>query len=804
MQCVLQDLRFAIRTLRRRPSFAAVAIITIALGIGAASSIYSVVEGVVLRPLPFRDPGKLVAIWKTYPDWRKEPILVSMWDRIPLSGPEYRDMKEKSTSFSDVGIWGGSPMTLTGRDGAERVAVTHASASLLQVLATSPFLGRNFLPDEDVLQGPRVAMVSYEAWRKRFGGAADLIGREVILDDAPRTVVGVLPPGLRLGRGENISDFWVPIFQDSNTIERGNHSYEAVGRIKPGITLERASAESQLLLKDSDDPRQMQGVRLGEWRSDQTRDVRAPLLMLLAAAGLLLLVACVNVATLMLGEASTREHEMSARMALGAGRGRLVRQLLTESMALAGVAAAVGIVIAWGGTKALVAVAPPRIPGLEGVHLNLKVLLFAVATAMLTGLLFGIAPALVVSRSSPASMMRGSTGQSVRGRGSLQRTLVAAELALSVMLLIAAGLLSRSFEKLTSVNPGFRSDHLLVVSPAMPRPRWADSVGMQSYYARAMERVAALPGVVAVSGTDLAPFAGGSSSSSFEIEGRPEAPGAPHHEAQQRVVTPGFFAKMNIPVLMGRALSEEDRGGTPKVLVISESMARRDWPTEPAIGKRIKWHGASSTIVGIVGDVKYRKLSTEDQATVYAPISQHQRTPFLALMVRTADDPLALASAVRNALREVDPTVPVTRVESMTTLMRQSFDEERYRTTLISIFGVMAALLAAVGMYGVTSRAVSRRTREVGIRMALGASAPSVVRLILTYTLAGVTLGVVGGLVASLAAARLLTPYLFGLRPTDPVTYIGITAFLAVVSVIATWLPARRAARVEPAIVLRE
>ncbi|MEJ7812066.1 MAG: ABC transporter permease [Gemmatimonadaceae bacterium] len=801
MYNLLQDLPFALRTLARRRAFTAVAIATIALGVGAATSIYSVVDGVLFRPLAFREPGRLVAVWQTFPQWLKEPILKGRWDRIPLSIPEYRDWAAEQRSFEHVAIWAGAGAMLGGGDTPEQVPLLQASTSLLSVLGARPVLGRYILPGDDVVGSAPVAVVSHEAWMTRHAGDPRILGRTVTLDDTAYTIIGVLPRGLKVGR-EEAPPYWVPVGRDpSDANERGDRSYTALGRLKAGVPMEQAAREADRILRGSED-RTRRGVRLAEWQVDQTRDVRAPLLVLLAAVGLLLVIACVNVATLLLGEAAAREHEMGTRIALGASRGRLVRQLLTESLVLAALGAAVGSLLAWWGTKALVALAPPRIPGIQDVRMDARVLAFALAAAAGTGLLFGIVPALTLSRQRSASLLRLGAGQSGRGRGTLQRALVGAEFALSVVLLVGAGLLSRSLLKVTAVDPGFRTDRLLVVRVALPRTEYADSTARREFYRAAHERLAALPEVEGVTASTTAPFGGGSSSSSIEIEGRLTGPGEQSHEAQQRTTLPDYFRTMGVPLLAGRTYTDADRPGAPLVVVISEALARRDWPTESALGKRVKFQGEWRTVIGIVGDVKFRKLSGDDEATIYAPLAQ-RAVSGLALLVRTRGRAATAVPAVRAALREVAPGAAVTAADEMTGLVARSFAEERYRTVLISLFGVMAALLAAVGMYGVTARAVSRQTREIGIRLALGATTWRVARLIVGHTLSGVAIGVVLGALGAAATAKLLAPYLFGVRSTDPATYAAALGLLGVASVAASVLPARRAARVEPAVVLR-
>ncbi|HKW12274.1 MAG TPA: ABC transporter permease [Gemmatimonadaceae bacterium] len=809
MRGLLQDVRFAIRSLRRRRSFALVAIVTVALGIGAATSIYTVVDGVLLRPLPYRESGRLVAVWQTFPTWKKEPILAGMWDRIPLSIPEYRDVHDLTSVFENVGIWAPGAVTITEGDRPELVSTTRASASLLDVLGKRPLLGRMFLPSEDVPGGPRFVLVSYESWQSRFGGDRQILGRTVRLDDVPYTVIGVLPRGLSVGRQEasllGAPVFWVPTGQDSMDYrERTNHSYRTVARLATGVSIEHARLETSRLLSDSTSG--AKGVRLAGWEGDQVRDARAPLLALLGAAALLLGIACVNTATLSLGEVATRQ-EMATRLAIGAGRGRLVRQLLTESLLLSLAGGALGVLCAAGGTKTLIALAPPRIPGLADVHLDLRVLAVSLVAAIATGLCFGITPALVSAGAGPAALLRAGAGQSARGRGALQRGLVALELALSVVLLVGAGLLTRSLEKITAVDPGFHPDHLLAVRTSLPGPVARDSARVVRFYDGLAARLSAMPGVRAVTFGSQPPFNGGTSSSTVEREGAaaPSAgtgPPATRREAQQRIVVPGFFATLGIPLLGGREFSASDRAGAPDVAIVSDALARRDFSGESPLGKRVKFQSKWWMIVGIVGDVHYQRLTRDLEPTIYTSPAQRGGWS-LQLLVRTAGDPTSLSSLVRAAIHDVEPRATVIAQDDMRTLIRRSSVDERYRTLLITLFGMLAILLAAIGIYGVTARAVARRTREVGIRLALGATTVRVVRLLVGHTLAGVAAGVAVGLIGALVVGRFLSPFLFGVDAMDPVTYAGIVSLLAIVSGAASWLPARRAGRLDVAGVLR-
>ena len=798
MDSLVFDLRFAFRSLRRRRLFAAVAVTTIALAIGAATSIYSVVDAVLFRSLPFRDSGRLVDIWQTDSTRMRQPILAANWDRVPLDYTDFLTWRAKQTAFTGVGVWSGFGAMLESPDGLEQGIGARVSPGLLELLGVRPILGRTFLPGEDVVNGPPVTVLSYETWRSRFGARADVIGATIRFGDVPYRIIGVLPQGFTLRRGSPGPLFLVPSGQQAEDIGKHNRSFLAIGRLKPGVSVQQASIETRHLLNASD-PAANRGVRISGIVRDQTRTVRAPLLVLLGAVALLLLIACVNIATLLLGEAAARDVEMSARVALGATRRRIVRQLLTESVLLSILGAAFGTLIAWWGTKAIVALAPPNLPGVQAATVDGRVLAVTLVVATVTGILFGLAPALTLAESGPATLLR--SGQTVHGRGRLQRGMIAAELALSVVLLAGAGLLSRSLQKLSAVDPGFRADHLLVMRLSVQSP-FADTIRLRAFYAEALARLAATPGIRAATAASDVPFTGASSSSPYLLpgEGQPEMM-ARKHEVQQRVIVPNYFAVLGIPVIAGRAFDENDRNDTPPVAIISEAAARRDFPNESPIGKRVKYQGAWRDIVGVVRDVKFSRLAADDQASVYTPLAQ--RPNVLDIVVRSEGDAAAVAPVVRQIVREAGSNAAITDIQDVSTLIHRSFAEERFRTALISLFGIMAAVLAAVGMFGVTTRAVSRRAREVGIRVALGATAAAVVRMIVRQTLTGVAAGIAIGLVASLAATRVLAPYLFGISTHDPLTYAGILALLTGISVAASWLPARRAGCVQPAVVLR-
>jgi putative ABC transport system permease protein len=780
--------------------FAAVAIATIALAIGSATAIYSVVDGVLFRSLPYHAPGKLLVIWQTDTVRKKSAVLSDYWDRVPLDYTDFMNWRAKQTSFSAIGVYSGFGTIRTDGTEPEALSGGRVSPGFFEVLGVHPMLGRSFLPGEDVVGGPRVTMISYETWKSRFGGRSDIVGSTVRFDDTPYQIIGVLPEGFTIERGKPGYPFWIPAGQSAGDVGHHNRSFRAIARLEPAVTLEQASVETQRLL-DEANPANAHPIRMTDFVRDETRDVRAPLMLLLGAVALLLLIACVNIATLLLGEAASRDLEISARVALGAGRLRIARQLLTESLVVAGLGSAVGILLGVWGTKAIVALAPDRIPGIAAARVDLRVLGVALAAAAATGILFGLAPAATLSKSGPGALLRAAT--TVRGGGRMQRTMIAVELALSVVLLVGAGLLSRSLQKLSEVNPGFRTDHLLGVALTARGQYWKTPDRLRDYYAQALPRLRALPGVEAVTLTSTIPFSGSSSSSPYLLPGETDADFATRkHEVQQATVDANYFAVMGIPIIAGRAFDANDRQTSEPVAIINEAAARRDFPAESAIGKHVMYQGTWRTIVGVASNVKLSRLSSDDLPGIYTPFLQREGE-LPEFVLRTRGDPASMAGAARDALRGIDPTIIVLKMDTMDRMVAHSFGEERFRTALIVLFGAIAALLAAVGLFGVTARAVSRRTREVGIRVALGAETRGVVAMIVNQTLRGVAPGVVLGAAGAFVASRVLSPYLFGITTHDPVTYSTIVLFLAGIAVVASWLPARRAGRIEPAIVLR-
>ena len=797
---ITRDVAFAIRLLRRRPLFAALAIFTIALGIGAATSIFSVVDRVLLRALPFSDPSRLVAVWIAQPSLKNDPVIARLASRTVLGAEEFSALQANATSFESVALWTNGLGMLVGPTSTEQVGVVRATASLLGVLGERVALGRGFVPDENVLNGPKVALLSWENWTSRYGGDSSVLGRQVTLDDGTYTIVGILPRGLRLDRTAPPAPFWTPALRGKyDQPSFHNRSYNAIGRLKPNITAAFAEAEAARLFRAASGDTTL-AARVVNWQYDQTESTREPLYILLAASGLLLLIGCVNVAMLMLGEASSRERELAARIAIGASRARVVRQLLAESMTLALAGAALGAALAWILTRTLVAMAPARIPGIDSASVDLRALAFASTCAVLAGVLFGLTPALTIARQSEGNLLRVGTGQSSRQGRRVQRWLVATEIALSFVLLFGAALLARSLNRLSAVDPGFTAENLIAVTVAEPLAFRRDDARAVAYYEDAVRRLAGLPSVTGASAGANPPFGGGSSSSPVEVEGRDYS----HKRGpstDQRSVLPGYFAVLGAPLKAGRMFTDADDEHSELVVIISDAAAKRDFPGEQAVGRRVRYQGQYRRIVGVVGDVRTTRLTRDAGPAIYTPLRQYGYGS-LGILIRARADIASLAPSIRSTLSGIESTVSVSSITPMPTLVARSYAEERYRTVIVAAFAVLAAILATVGLYGVTVRAVARRSREIGIRVALGATPSRATRLLMSDTLGGVLIGLAFGIPLAVFAGQRLSPYLFRIVPNDPGSFGVVAALLVGVALIASGLPARRASRSNPASVL--
>ncbi|HZS05557.1 MAG TPA: ABC transporter permease [Blastocatellia bacterium] len=804
METLLHDVRFALRQLRKRPGFTAIAVIALALGIGANSAIFSVVNAVLLRPLPYPQPEQLMRVWET----RRQ----QGFNLTSVSPAEFIAWREQSKSFAHLVAMNYANVNLTGGDTPEQIPGLQVSADYFEMLGVRAALGRTFLAEEDQPERSHVVVLSHGLWQRRFGGNPNIVGQRVMLGGVSHEIIGVMPRDFQFTDGTQLAQ---PIaFRPDRRTDFGTHFFEIQARLRPGVTARQAQAELSAIARGIEQAQPQtnagHGIQLVPLHEQMVSDSRTALLILMGAVGLVLLIACANVANLLLARAASRQREVAIRLAMGATRWRLVRQLLTESVILSVMGAVIGVTLAWWGVDALVAAAKDSLPRYEEIRLDASVLGFTMALALATGLLFGLAPALQASKPQLGETLKeggkGSTEGS--GRNRVRSLLVVSEVALTLILLAGAGLLTKSFLQLRNVNPGFRADHLLVLDVVLPKLKYAEKNQIAGFFEQALARIAALPGVESVGATDALPLSGNNISGSFTIEGRPPADPANRPNANRRSVSPDYFRAMGITLVKGRAFTEQDTTESQPVVIINETMAKRFWPNEEVIGKRLKRGSADDNtspwleVVGVVNDVKHSALNKPARQEMYLPFTQAPSN-YMAFAVRTPGDPAKLVPAVRDAVFSVDKDQPVGSVGTMEELMAQSAAPWRLAMQTLGLFAALAMLLASVGLYGVMAYSVAQRTHEIGIRMALGARAPDVMKLVVSHGMKLVVSGVMIGMAGSFALTRLMKNLLFGVSPTDPLTFVTVPLVLAVVALVACYLPARRATKTDPMIALR-
>ncbi|AFE09299.1 ABC transporter permease [Corallococcus coralloides DSM 2259] len=804
MEHLLGDLRYAWRSLKNAPGFVAVAVLTLALGIGANSAVFSVVKGVLLTPPPFTQPERLVLLAPNFDAFGLKEVSNSV--------PEYRDMTTHTRAFSSLAAFRNDDMTLTAEESPRRLRVVVATASFLPTLGVTPVLGRGFTQEEETPGRDQVVILTDTAWRTLYAKDPEVLGRVLRLDGVPRTVVGVLPPGGVYPEDMEAVLPLAPTPEQQEESRRGNRFLNVLARLKPGMTLDTARAD----LVRMGDARPTDLVsRYREWGwsmsvkplEDQiVGGVRETLWLLWGAVGFVLLVACSSVANLLLARAVSRGREVSIRAALGAGRLRLVAQFLTESLVLSLVAGAVGLLLALWGTDALVATVGEGLPRAQGVKLDVASVLFTLGVSVLTGVLFGLVPALQASRVDlHAAMREGARATGSHRTGRLRAALVVAQVSLALVLLVGAGLFVRSFLALQRVDAGFAPDGVLTGQLALPKVQYPDPAKQAAFLQALLPRLQALPGVESAGLTNLLPL-GGSADRSFDIEGRPRQPGAQWKAVEFRAATPGYLNALRVHLRQGRLLEDSDGPGAPWVVVINRSFADLFWPKGDALGQRVKLHGQDmqwTTVVGIVDDLREWGLDVPSRPAAYYSLSQLPDVSMgLAVRVKSGD-PEALRAQVEAEVRAVDADLPLFDVSSLTRRMDQSTGPRRLSALVMGLFAGVALLLAALGLSGVIAFSVSQRTRELGIRMALGAARGDVLRLVLAQGLRLSLTGVAVGLCLSLGLARLLGSLLYGVSADDPWTFGGVALLLTGVALGASWLPARRATRVDPIIALR-
>ncbi len=801
-----QDLRYGARTLLKKPGFTLIAVLTLALGIGANTAIFSVVHTVLLRPLPFPEPERLVVLATTG---------VGAAYRAGVAYPDYADWRTRAQSFEDTACFLNTGFNLTGVEPPVGVPGRRVNWNFFPMLGVKPQLGRLFAASDDQAGATPTAIISHGLWREKFGSDAAVIGKTISLDGNQFEVIGVLPPGFELLRRD---DIFVPLglwfTPDHNILKRSNQfPLYVLGRLKRGVTEEQARTElaavaAQLAREypTTNSNRSATAIGLADL---QVENVRPVLLVLLGAVGCVLLIACVNVANLMLVRAAGRERELAVRLALGAGRGRIVRQLLTESLLIAALGGAAGLLLGAWGISSLTALVPPDLLQLDQVRLNQTVLLFTLGVSVLTGLLFGLLPALHAARTDLNTSLK-EGGRSTVGSAweRARKGLLVAEVGLALVLLVGAGLMLRTLQRLTRVDPGFNAANLLTLQFTLPG-RVYNRERRLEFFRDCRARIEALPGVRSAAFAMSLPIDGSSWNSPFIVADKPVPPPGELPFAAFTPASANYFETMGIRLLGGRVFSEAEMADTPAVTVINESLARRLWPGEDAVGKRLKQGAAESQaawreVAGVVADVKLNGVEREAPMQAYLPLAQ-RNSSYVGLVVRTTGDPLASAAAVEQAIHALDKDLPV-RSRSMDQLMGNAIARQRLTLTLLAGLALLALLLAGVGIYGVMSYAVEQRTHEIGIRVALGAQTPDVLRLVIRQGMTLASVGVVIGVATALALAKLMTSFsalLYGVKPTDPATFALIALLLLLVALLVCWIPARRAARVDPMVALR-
>jgi predicted permease len=812
-----QDLRYAVRMLRKQPGFAAASIVTLALGIGANTAIFSLIDAALLRALPFRDSHRLVVIWAENGGRMGLPL-------VPPANADVAAWRGHTQSFDKIAAFSPRTVDITGRGDPERVGAAAVTSGFFETLGVIPVLGRTMAPIEETPAGPPIALISYGLWQRRFGGDPTLVGLDISIDGAARTVIGILPPDFDFPRGAEWpayfpfagrTDVWLPLafraHDDgtgwSNWESRDERGLAVIGRMKHGTSLRQAQAEMDIFAArqahDHPDTHGDTRLKLVPLRDQLAGQFYKSLLILFAAAGLLLLIACVNVANLLLARGVARQQEVAVCAALGAGRGRLIRKLLTESSLLAALAGGIGLLIAASCLRVFLVLNPIAHSRLDEATLDLAALGFAAFVALVTTAAFGLVPAVRASRFDlRQSLHDGGRGGNGAVRQRVRASLVAAEVALALVLLTTAGLMVRSFLRVEAVDPGFRSDSVLVFDLQLPGARYPTEVSQVMFFQQLLGYLEGLPAVRATGAISYLPLGGGENIGDFTIEGEPPVKPGNEPKGERRWVTPGYFAAMGIPIRRGRVFTPRDTTDQPRVVLINETLAQQFFSPGDPLGRRVRVGGSWRTVVGVVADVKSSSLESRVRPQLYVPYAQWPWAG-MTVVVNTHGDPLTLTSAIRSEVKAIDGLVPIANIRTMQQVVSKAASSRRFNMALLAFFAVTALLLIVIGIYGVVAFLARRRSREIGIRIALGARRADILWLVLGEGMKPIAVGAVGGLAGSLAASRLVASQLYGVSSADPLTLTSTIAVLLTASLLACWLPARRATKVHPIEVLR-
>ncbi len=810
---MLSEIKVALRGLLKTPGFTAIAIATLALAIGATTAVVSLVNALLVRPLPYHDSSRLVLLW--------EQFALQGLERIPVSAPEFRDYEKQARSFDGIAAFNYATFNLSAGDLSERIQGAVVSPSLFTLLGAQPLRGRTFSPDEQQVGRDDVVVISEGLWRRRFNSDPAVVGNKLLLDDRGYTVVGIMPArfdfplplfNVQGNRFAERADIWKPVeFTEDELKSRGSRNYGVIARLRDGVSTRRAQGELNALIADW--IRQYRGnygngegfgATLYPLHEQVVGSMRTGLLILSGSVAFVLLIACANLATMLLARASARERELAIRVALGASRWRLLRQLLTESVLLALVGAAVGTILSLWGLEFLRHIGARTIPRLAEVNIDPTVLAITAIIAVGTGILFGLAPSLASAKPELTEALkeggRGSTAGTRRNR--LRNGMIVAEIALALVLLVGAGLLIKSFVRLQHVDPGFNPRNVLTAEINLPDLKYAAGKPVRDFYAELDRRIHNLPGVQSSAFTWILPLSGSNTDNSFLIEGRPHQVVFPDEELRQ--ITPDYFRVLQTPLSRGRFFTEADNADAPGVVIINEALARKYWPNEDALGKRISFDDSNPkwiTIVGIVGNIRHRGLDLDPKPEIYVP---HAQTGYrgMILTVRSKQDPRSLASAIRREVLTLDPDLPIAHVRTFEEVISDSVAPRRLSVVLLGVFAAVALLLAAVGVYGVMSYLVVQRTHEIGVRMALGAQRRDVLHLVIGHASKLVGLGTAIGLILTLFSTRGLSALLYGVGAFDPITIVFVTLLLATIALLASYVPALRATRADPMIAL--